>query len=341
MKVLITGGAGFVGSNLAKRLMESGNEVRILDNLSRKGTDTNLEWLKKRFGDFEFSKSDIRVLDDVEKAVKGVDVVFHLAAQVAVTTSVVDPRLDFDVNLRGTFNLLEAIRKLETPPMILFSSTNKVYGKMDSEPIIERNGRWEYQSLPYGNPETTSLDFYSPYGCSKGAADQYIHDYGRIYSIPTTVFRMSCIYGPRQMGCEDQGWVAFFLIQAVLGKALTIYGDGKQIRDVLYIDDLVDAFLKAYQTREKTIGQVYNIGGGPEQTLSLLETIETIETSFSLNLPYQFANWRPGDQKVYVSDIRKASAEFGWSPKYKPADGLKKLHDWIDDHRSLFESPYV
>ena len=338
LKVLITGGAGFVGSNLAKHYMENNADVRILDNLSRKGTEVNLKWLRSLNIPFEFIHADVRDFEALSKAVIGVDVIYHLAAQVAVTTSVINPRHDYEVNMTGSFNLLEAVRHLDHPPAVFFSSTNKVYGKMDQVEITERNNRWEYKSLLTGNPETTPLDFYSPYGCSKGGADQYIHDYGRIYGIPTVVFRMSCIYGPRQMGCEDQGWVAFFLIQAALNRSITIYGDGKQIRDVLYVEDLVNAFYQAYQHIDTTRGEVYNIGGGPDRTLSLLETINAIKENFEVKLPFSFSDWRPGDQKVYVSDIRKAYVDFGWSPKVEPRDGLGRLFDWIQENKTLFEN---
>ncbi len=339
MKVLITGGAGFIGSNLASRFLSRGDDVFIIDNLSRKGTESNLHWIQSLGGNLEFMHVDIRDAEAMNRAVGDLDLdlVCHLAAQVAVTTSVVDPRHDFEVNLLGTLNLLESIRRLKTPPMVIFTSTNKVYGKMDDIAICERNGRWEYETVSFGNPETTPLDFYSPYGCSKGGADQYIHDYGRIYGIPAVVFRMSCIYGPRQMGCEDQGWVAFFLIQSVLGKPITIYGDGKQIRDVLYVDDLVNAFIAAYDHRDVTSGQIYNIGGGPERTLSLLEFIDFIRHDLKLPLPFQFDDWRPGDQKVYVSDIRKAAKEFQWKPEKTPAEGIALLHKWVHSNRNLFE----
>ncbi len=338
MKILITGGAGFIGSNLTSHFLNRGDTVRVLDNLSRRGTSTNLAWLRSLGIDFEFIQGDIRNFEIMKSALEDVDVVYHLAAQVAVTTSVVEPRHDFEVNLLGTFNLVEAARLCAKPPMIIYTSTNKVYGKMDQIAIVEKNGRWEYSGLDDGNPESTPLDFYSPYGCSKGGADQYIHDYGRIYGIPTTVFRMSCIYGPRQMGCEDQGWVAFFLIQAILNQSVTLFGDGKQIRDVLFVEDLVDAFVRAYDCREKSAGQVYNIGGGPRQTLSLLELIDFIENEMNLKLPYTFDDWRPGDQKVYVSDIRKAETDLGWKPRFSPAAGLKKLGTWVEANRNLFEN---
>ena len=338
MKVLITGGAGFVGSNLANAFFQRGDNVTVLDNLSRRGTEKNLQWLKSQDADFHFIKGDIRDFDTVSKAVVGMDVVYHLAAQVAVTTSVTDPRNDFEINLLGSFNVLEAIRKCTTPPMILFSSTNKVYGKMSHVPVLERNGRWEYELLSSGNSEKSPLDFYSPYGCSKGGADQYIRDYCRIYGIPSTVFRMSCIYGPRQMGCEDQGWVAFFLIQAALKKPVTIFGDGKQIRDVLYVSDLVNAFISAYEKRDITTGKIYNIGGGPTRTLSLLELINFIQKELHADLPFNLDDWRPGDQKVYVSDISKAKSEFGWFPEIDPSTGLKLLHSWILENKQLFQT---
>ncbi len=336
MKVVVTGGAGFIGSNITERFLRMGHEVHVIDDLSRNGTPSNLEWLKTIPGDLTFHHRDIRKIDEIRDIFAGAQLVCHLAAQVAVTTSVVDPRHDFEVNLLGTFNVLEAIRQQPTPPMIIFTSTNKVYGKMDFMPICERNNRWEYVDLKHGNPESTPLDFYSPYGCSKGGADQYVHDYCRIFSIPSVVFRMSCIYGPRQMGCEDQGWVAFFLIQAVLGRSITIYGDGKQIRDVLYVDDLVNAFLAAYEHRDRTAGRYYNIGGGPDRTLSLLEFIRFIETNLGKPLPFSFDDWRPGDQKVYVSDIRKAYADFGWRPAVSPESGISRLFDWVIENVHLF-----
>jgi CDP-paratose 2-epimerase len=339
VKVLITGGAGFIGSNLVKRFLDNGIDVRVLDDLSRKGTPSNLEWLQSLDGNMEFIHGDIRDFDTVKSAMQGIDAVYHLAAQVAVTTSVVEPRHDFEVNLLGSFNIMEAARQRPIPPLVLFTSTNKVYGKMDPIPVIERNGRWEYADMITGNAETTPLDFYSPYGCSKGGADQYILDYSRIYGIPSIVFRMSCIYGPRQMGCEDQGWVAFFLIQAARSKSITIFGDGKQIRDVLYVEDLIDAMMLATEKKAVTSGRMYNIGGGPERTLSLLEFIDFIQNKLGLPLPYRFDEWRPGDQKVYVSDIRKAQAEFGWTPRFAPETGITKLYNWIESNRSLFETP--
>lgn len=336
MKVLITGGAGFIGSNLTEYLLKKGYSVRVLDNLSRTGTEANLEFIRSLDGDLEFIEGDIRNPETCQQAMTDVGLVYHLAAQVAVTTSVVDPVHDFEVNLLGTVNILEAARTQSSPPMIVFTSTNKVYGKMDQISICERNNRWEYETLLSGNPETTPLDFYSPYGCSKGGADQYIHDYGRIYGIDTCVFRMSCIYGPRQMGCEDQGWVAFFLIQAELNRSVVLYGDGKQIRDVLYVGDLVNAFEQVYLQRDKASGQVFNVGGGPTRTRSLLEFISFIEDDLELPLPHTFDDWRPGDQKVYVSDINKIENVINWKPDVSPEEGFRRLHKWIQANRTLF-----
>jgi len=337
VKILVTGGAGFIGSNLTEHLLREGHRVRVLDNLSRRGTRANLEFLRTLDGDFEMMEGDIRDSETCIRAMAGVELVYHLAAQVAVTTSVVRPVEDFEINLLGTVNILEAARKQSPKPMVVFTSTNKVYGKMDHIGICLRNNRWEYDALTTGNPETTPLDFYSPYGCSKGGADQYVRDYSRIYDLDTCIFRMSCIYGPRQMGCEDQGWVAFFLIQAALGRDITIYGDGRQIRDVLYVSDLVRALVSAWKFREITRGRIYNIGGGPRRTVSLLEFIEFIRNDLKLPLPYVFDDWRPGDQKVYVSDISRAGRDLKWEPETSPEQGFRKLYGWIQDHRNLFE----
>lgn len=336
MNILVTGGAGFIGSNLTEHLLKEGHRVRVLDNLSRRGTPANLEYLRTLDGNLEFIEGDIRDSTVCFRAMEDVEAVYHLAAQVAVTTSVTDPVEDFDVNLRGTVNVLEAARMQTPKPMVIFTSTNKVYGKMDHIGIRLNNNRWEYDTLSTGNPESTPLDFYSPYGCSKGGADQYVLDYCRIYGLDTCVFRMSCIYGPRQMGCEDQGWVAFFLIQAELGREITIYGDGRQIRDVLYVNDLVRALVNAHRYRETTRGRVYNIGGGPRRTISLIELIEFIQNDLKLPLPYTFDDWRPGDQKVYVSDISRASRDLHWEPEYSPRQGFRALYEWIRQNRNLF-----
>lgn len=265
MKYLVTGGAGFIGSNTAYNLLKQGHEVVIVDNLSRAGSVKNLEWLKNEFGEVSFVKQDVRDYDAIRKALshhRDADAVIHLAAQVAVTTSVVKPREDLEINALGTFNLLEAIREEGIDPVFIYSSTNKVYGATEGLRVVEHDTRYAYQDLASGLGEDIPLDFHSPYGCSKGAADQYVRDYHRIYGIRTVVFRQSCIYGPRQFGVEDQGWLAWFIIASVLGKPISIYGDGKQVRDILYIDDLVRAYVMAAENIEKTKGQVYNIGGG-------------------------------------------------------------------------------
>jgi CDP-paratose 2-epimerase len=285
-------------------------------------------------------RGDLRHTDPrLGEAVEQADVVFHFAAQVAVTLSVTDPRLDFETNALGTFNLLEAVRQSARRPIVLYSSTNKVYGKMAEVPIEQRTGRYAYVDLAQGVSETQPLDFYSPYGCSKGTGDQYVIDYGRIYGLRTVVFRQSCIYGPRQFGMEDQGWVAWFSIQALRGRPVTIYGDGRQVRDVLYMTDLTAAFEAAVKQIDRTAGRAYNIGGGPDKTLSLLELLDMLERRFGRRPSYSFSDWRPGDQLVYVSDIRKAGAEFGWRPTVSPEHGVDKLIDWLQANRHLFTEP--
>lgn len=335
--ILITGGAGFIGVNSADAFIRQGDKVTIFDNYSRKGTRENARWLKETHPEAQVIEGDVRNLAELEKAMKGQDVVLHLAGQVAVTTSVTDPREDFEINALGSFNVLEAARKMEKAPILLYSSTNKVYGGMEEMNVIERNGRWDYENLPGGVPETQPLDFHSPYGCSKGAADQYFHDYARIYGLRTVVFRQSCIYGTRQFGVEDQGWVAWFAIAALLKKPITVFGDGKQVRDVLFIGDLIRAYQMAVDNIEVTAGQIYNIGGGPKNTMSLLELLEHLKKTLGREIPVTFADWRPGDQKIFVCDIQKAEKEFGWKPEFSPEAGVEKLLVWIQDHADLLE----
>lgn len=338
-KYFITGGAGFIGCNLAAALIHKGHEVVIFDNLSRTGTEKNIKWLRTQ-GKFTLIRGDLRNSSAVQSALRRagrIDTVAHLAAQVAVTTSVTDPREDFEINALGTFNLLEAVRASQCDPIILFSSTNKVYGGMEDVAIAEQGGRYQYRDYPQGISEDRLLDFHSPYGCSKGAADQYMHDYARIYGLRTVVFRQSCIYGYRQFGVEDQGWVAWFIIAAVLGRPVTIYGDGKQVRDVLFIDDLVKAFLSAERKIKQTSGRVYNIGGGAENQMSLLELVSFLEKHLGHKLDYSYADWRPGDQPVFVCDVSKAQKEFGWKPTTSVHRGVKKLFDWVVENRKLFE----
>lgn len=335
---LITGGAGFIGSNIADHYLAAGHGVTIYDNFSRSGSEVNLRWLQERHrGGLAVIRGDLRQPDlRLAEAVERADVVFHFAAQVAVTLSVTDPRHDFETNALGTFNLLEAVRLSKRRPIVLYSSTNKVYGKMADVPIEQRTGRYAYSDLPYGVSEAQPLDFYSPYGCSKGTGDQYVIDYGRIYGLRTVVFRQSCIYGPRQFGMEDQGWVAWFAIQALRGMPVTIYGDGRQVRDVLYMTDLASAYDAAIARIDHTAGRAYNIGGGPQYTLSLLELLDMLESRFGRRPSYSFADWRPGDQLVYVSDIRRAEAEFGWRPQVDAETGVGQLIEWLQANRQLF-----
>jgi CDP-paratose 2-epimerase len=339
MKVLITGGAGFIGSNLAAHFTKLGHAVTIYDNFSRRGSDANLEWLQGLVGAeaIRVIRNDIRQADAIAEAARGQNIILHLAGQVAVTTSVNDPRHDFEANALGTFNVMEAARQAGTNPIVVYSSTNKVYGGMEEARIIEGPVRYGFADLPHGVPETWPLDFHSPYGCSKGAGDQYVRDYQRIYGLPTVVFRQSAIYGPRQFGVEDQGWLAFFAIRATIGKPFSIYGDGKQVRDLLHIDDLVRAFELAITHINQTAGQVYNIGGGPERSLSVwTETRPLLEALAGRPLDVAFGDWRPGDQRVYLSDIRKAKSDFGWEPRISPEAGLKTLWEWTQANKHLF-----
>jgi len=338
MRILVTGGAGFVGANLVDHLANHGHEIIVFDNLSRKGAERNLEWLVRRHRDrFQFVRGDVRDPRSLEEAMQGVEIVYHLAAQVAVTTSIANPRLDFEVNALGTFNVLEAARKVAKDPIVVFTSTNKVFGRMKDLRVLEKSTRYECELYPKGIPETYPLDFHSPYGCSKGAAEQYVKDYYRIYRLRTVIFRMSCIYGYRQFGNEDQGWVAHFIISSILGRPLTIYGDGKQTRDILFIDDLLEAFLLVVRNIDKVAGEVYNIGGGPSNSISLLELISLLESMLGRRILYRFSGWRLGDQLVYISDIDKARADFGWSVKISKEEGIARLHDWVNDNKHLFQ----
>lgn len=335
---LITGGAGFIGTNLAAHLIQEGKKVRLLDNLSRKGVEKNLSWLETSYPNrMEFIRADIRHFDEVQEAARNVDTIFHLASQVAVTDSVEDPRTDFEVNALGTLNVLEAARLSPERPSLLFTSTNKVYGKLAALGVRDTGTRYEFITHPEGVDEFQPLDFYSPYGCSKGAADQYIHDYSRIYDLKTVVFRMSCIYGPHQFGNEDQGWVAHFVISALLNRPIKIYGDGKQVRDILFVEDLVQAFSQAIENLDKTQGEVFNIGGGRKNSVSLLELLEMLEKITGTKIQTEFCDWRPGDQKVYITNIQKASEVFGWKPRISSTEGIQRLYDWVRENRTLFD----
>jgi CDP-paratose 2-epimerase len=341
MRFLITGGAGFIGSNTADKLLHDGHEVILLDNLSRPGSEKNLSWLKSNHKGIPFHQVDIRDFDGVKGVLKKtgeIDVLLHFAAQVAVTTSIENPREDFDINASGTLNVLEAVREMKLDPLLLYASTNKVYGELAQLGVVKEENRYRYLSLPKGVPESTPLDFHSPYGCSKGAADQYVHDYHRIYGLRSIVFRNSCIYGTRQFGIEDQGWVAWLIIAAVSGKPITIYGDGKQVRDVLYIDDLVQAMLLAIENHERTQGEVYNIGGGSANSLAVWSEFEPILSKLmGHGLEVSYEDWRPGDQRLYISDISKAEEDFGWKPEIGYHEGIERLYSWVEKNVHLFE----
>lgn len=335
--ILITGGAGFIGVNSARYFADKGWEVTVLDNLSRRGTEDNLRWLQDK-SPIKFERADIRDADAMERIIGKVkpDALLHLAAQVAVTTSVTNPREDFEINALGTFNMLEAVRKQSPDSFFINASTNKVYGKMHEVGVVERNGRYEYKDLPKGVDEGQQLDFHSPYGCSKGVADQYTIDYSRIYGLRSVTFRQSCIYGTRQFGIEDQGWVAWFTIAAVLGKQITIYGDGKQIRDVLHVEDLVRAYEAAISNQEKASGQAFNIGGGPANTMSLLELLAYLEDELKIKIPLKWDTWRPGDQPVFVCNLDKAKQTLGWQPQISVREGVKNLSGWVAGNKELF-----
>ncbi|HSG01097.1 MAG TPA: NAD-dependent epimerase/dehydratase family protein [Vicinamibacterales bacterium] len=340
-RYLITGGAGFIGTNLAAHYLDQEKHVTVLDDLSRPGSSENLAWLTRRYGHrLRAIRADIRdTSTTVREAVGDADVVFHMAGQVAVTTSVEKPVEDFDINARGTLNLLEAVRSSAEPPAFVYASTNKVYGQLEDVGVVRRDGRYAFADASLGIPETRPLDFHSPYGCSKGAADQYVIDYARIYGLRTLVFRQSCIYGNHQYGVSDQGWISWFALRALERKPVTIYGDGGQVRDVLHVDDLIAAYDAALEALPSSSGRVYNIGGGPSMTLSLIELIDLLENLLGYRLEYSFADWRPGDQRVFVSDIRRAAAELGWSPSVRPADGIRSMLHWMKQERGRAGAP--
>jgi CDP-paratose 2-epimerase len=336
---LITGGAGFIGSNYSARCLQRGESIKIFDNLSRAGSRLNLMWLENSYGkkSFELIEGDVRDSTAINKAAKGAQRILHLAAQVAVTTSVTDPETDFAINAQGTFNVLEAARNSGENPALIFASTNKVYGGMENVEVEEKKTRYDYKDLPQGVSEDQPLDFHSPYGCSKGSGDQYVRDYHRIYELPTLVFRQSCIYGRRQFGIEDQGWVAWFIIAAVLGKPITIYGNGKQVRDILFVDDLVDAYDAGFAHLPEKGGQIFNIGGGRKNTISIWTEFKPIlERLLGKEIATSTSSWRPGDQPVFISDIRKAQNMLSWAPKISAEKGIGFLFDWVRENIKLF-----
>jgi len=345
MDLLITGCAGFIGGHAADWFLREGVADRVIavDNLSRRGNSENLAYLQERWGNrFSFNHADIRSEDDINRVFQAnanIGAVLHLAGQVAVTTSVVNPRMDFETNALGTLNVLEALRKYHPEAALLYSSTNKVYGGMEDIVIVEKDGRYAYRDLPGGMPETTPLDFHSPYGCSKGAGDQYVRDYARIYGLKTVVLRQSCIYGTRQFGIEDQGWVAWFTIASVLGKPITVYGDGKQVRDVLWVEDLVRLYHTCISRIDETAGKVYNAGGGPNYTMSLRELLGYLaDLHGGKPIPHADGDWRPGDQKVFVADIQRIEQDLGWKPTVSPAEGVRRLYEWTNGNKAMLQS---
>src|SRR6266568_4760219 len=339
--VLIFGGAGFIGCNWAHHLLSKADaRVHVFDNLSRSGVEHNLRWWRQSpsaAGRLKVTIADVRDAVAVKKAVSSATEIYHFAAQVAVTTSVSDPRSDFEVNVGGTINILEAARSKEARPFLLFTSTNKVYGHIASQRLSREPALRQLCRAHDCTPETQPLDFSSPYGCSKGAADQYVHDYATTFGLPTVVFRMSCIAGPHQFGNEDQGWVAHFLYSALRDSAIFIYGDGGQVRDVLCVDDLLRAFEGVRANRGVTAGEVYNVGGGPENAVSLMELIENIQQLTGRLLRYQFRPPRPGDQAIYVSDYSKLRSHVGWRPTVNVRDTLERIQNWWQTHRDSLE----
>jgi len=331
--VLITGGAGFVGVNLAARLLANGECVRILDSLVRAGSERNIEWLQRSYpNQVDFLAADVRNPQAVTTAMREVEHVVHLAAQVAVTSSLANPPFDFDVNAFGTLNVLEAARHASRAPSLIFTSTNKVYGGLEDLRVRAEGRRYmptTSRVRSHGIDESRGLDFHSPYGCSKGAAEQYVLDYSRSFGLRTAVFRMSCIYGPHQHGNEDQGWVAHLAHSALAGAPITIYGDGKQVRDVLFVDDLVDAFGQARQQIDRLSGRAFNIGGGPGNTVSLLELIGQLERLLERRIELRFERWRVGDQRYYVSDTGRFQSATGWRARTPVAEGVEALCDWL------------
>jgi CDP-paratose 2-epimerase len=335
--LLVTGGAGFIGGHTAARFLARGWRVTIYDNFSRVGSEFKVAWLRSPASGDQLTviRADVRDYDALVPAAAGADAILHAAGQTAVTTSVTSPRKDFEDNALGTFNVLEAARASDHNPVIIYTSTNKVYGGMEQVGVVLKDDHYTYAQLPQGVSETQPLDFHSPYGCSKGTGDQYMRDYARIYGMRTVVFRQSCIYGTWQFGTEDQGWLAHFVIAALLDHPLTIYGDGKQVRDVLFISDLLDAYEAVIDRPEAAAGQIFNIGGGAENAISLLDLIGMLDQLRGRPMEVRYDDWRPGDQRVYVSDVSKARTTLGWSPQIDVQTGVQRLYDWAQASRDM------
>jgi CDP-paratose 2-epimerase len=339
MKIFITGGAGFIGTNCAQHFLQRGHAVTIFDNLSRKGGRSNLDWLFDKHGPshLRFIEGDVRSYDWLVEAIQGSNVVLHLASQVAVTTSVHNPREDFEINALGTFNVLEAVRNHCPDAAVLYASTNKVYGGLESVRIEEQETRYAFADYTLGIPESYPLDFHSPYGCSKGAGDQYVIDYARIYGLRTLSLRQSCIYGPHQFGVEDQGWVAHFIIAAVMDRPISIYGDGKQVRDLLHVSDLLRAYEAALERIDDIGGQAINLGGGPDNTLTIWSEFRPLlEEIHGRPIHVQYDDWRPGDQRVFIANIEKAKNLLDWQPHISPQEGIRDLYNWVASNKNLF-----
>jgi len=332
LRILITGGAGFIGTNAVARYVKRDCDVVVLDNLSRKGSEINLRWLREQ-GKFKFIKANVE--DETLKQTlfqkMSFDIVLHLAAQVAITSSVINPMHDFNINAYGTLLLLEAVRQTSPDSVFIYASTNKVYGSLRELKLHEEAKRYYFDNRQRGITENQPLDFHSPYSCSKGCGDQYVRDYARIYDMKTVVMRQSCIYGPHQFGIEDQGWIAWFIIACLSCKPISVYGNGKQVRDVLHIADLLDCYDSAVKNIEVVKGKIYNIGGGPLNQLSVLELLDLLSTMSGKDVKYRHYEERPGDQKMYVSDISKAQTELGWSPHIQSKDGIQQLYNWIKE----------
>jgi len=338
MKYLITGGCGFLGSNIASEVLRQNDELIIYDNLSRLGGESNLEWLKSQ-GDFKFIKANTSNFENISQVIKEEkpDVIYHLAGQVAMTTSISNPRLDFETNTLGSFNVLESVRQFSPETIVVYSSTNKVYGDFEHLDYKATESRYVCNQYSNGFDENIGLDFHSPYGCSKGAADQYMLDYARIFGLKTIVFRHSSMYGSRQFGTYDQGWISWFCQKAVESKydkttTFTISGNGKQVRDVLHADDMIALYINAPKYIEKAKGQVFNIGGGMNNSLSLLELFALIENELDVKLNYKKLPPRESDQKIFVADLKKANDIFNWSPKVDKITGIQRMIGWVDSN---------
>lgn len=339
MKALVTGGAGFIGSNMAHRLASKGYEVIVFDNFFRRGTELNAKWLKEQHPGIVIVRGDIsRDFEKLYDLVRECDEVYHFAAQTSVPVSIKEPLADFETNILGTLNLLEAIRRSNSDCSLFYSSTNKVYGELSGAKIVEAQHRYDFVDLKKGVDETMPLDFQTPYGCSKGSADQYVKEYAKLYGLKNVIFRLSCIYGPRQLGLEAQGWVAWFVIAALLEKPIRIFGNGKQVRDLLYIDDLIEAIELAMQ--KKYFGEIFNIGGGKNNSASLLEVINIIEEKTGKRISKSFYDWRAGDQKVYYTNYYKAEKLLGWKPKVGIEEGIEKLIGWVKANKDYLAKIY-